>query len=88
MPGFETKRNQLGRQAALFAELDSALVAFRRAVSDLGMAESVTVYTDTEFNRTLTPNKSGRHRPRMGRAPSGDGRIDAGRTYLRPVPFP
>ena len=59
MPGFETKGNQLGRQAALFAELDSALVAFRRAVSDLGMAESVTVYTDTEFNRTLTPNRSG-----------------------------
>jgi uncharacterized protein (DUF1501 family) len=23
------------------------------------MAESVTVYTDTEFNRTLTPNKTG-----------------------------
>jgi len=59
MAGFETKRNQLGRQAILFAEMDSALVAFHRAVSDLGMAESVTVYTDTEFNRTLTPNKSG-----------------------------
>jgi uncharacterized protein (DUF1501 family) len=59
MPGFETKRNQLRRQAALFAELDSALVAFQRAVSDLGMSESVTVYTDTEFNRTLTPNKAG-----------------------------
>jgi uncharacterized protein (DUF1501 family) len=59
MAGFETKRNQLVRQAALFAEIDSALVAFYRAVSDLGMAENVTVYTDTEFNRTLTPNKTG-----------------------------
>ena len=59
MAGFETKRNQLTRQASLFAEMDSALAAFHRAVSDLGMAESVTVYTDTEFNRTLRPNKSG-----------------------------
>ncbi len=57
--GFETKQDELRRQAGLFAELDNALVKFYQAVSDLGMAESVTVYTDTEFNRTLTPNKSG-----------------------------
>jgi uncharacterized protein (DUF1501 family) len=57
--GFETKQDELRRQADLFAELDSALVMFYKAVSDLGMAESVTVYTDTEFNRTLTPNKTG-----------------------------
>jgi uncharacterized protein (DUF1501 family) len=59
MPGFETKQDQLKRQADLFAELDSALVMFYRGVNDLGMAESVTVYTDTEFNRTLTPNQTG-----------------------------
>jgi uncharacterized protein (DUF1501 family) len=57
--GFETNRDQLNRQAALFAELDDALVAFHRGVSELGMAQSVTVYTDTEFNRTLAPNRSG-----------------------------
>ena len=57
--GFETRQDELRRQAELFAELDSALVRFYKAVSDLGMAESVTVYTDTEFNRTLTPNKTG-----------------------------
>ena len=59
MAGFETKQDQLARQSSLFAELDSALVAFYGALKDLGMAESVTVYTDTEFSRTLTPNKSG-----------------------------
>jgi uncharacterized protein (DUF1501 family) len=57
--GFETRHDQLGRQASLFAELDSALVAFYGAVKGLGRAESVTVYTDTEFNRTLVPNKTG-----------------------------
>ena len=64
--GFETNQDQLNRQAGLFAELDSALVAFYRAVSELGMAESVTVYTDTEFNRTLVPNKTGGTRHAWG----------------------
>jgi uncharacterized protein (DUF1501 family) len=59
MSGFETKGNQAARQAALFAELDEALVGFYRGITDLGMAERVTVYTDTEFNRTLAPNKLG-----------------------------
>ncbi len=59
LAGFETVQDQLTRQAGLFAELDGALVAFHRAVSKLGLAEDVTVYTDTEFNRTLVPNKSG-----------------------------
>jgi len=57
--GFETNRDQLNRQAALFAELDGALTAFYRELSDLGMADAVTLYTDTEFNRTLAPNQFG-----------------------------
>jgi uncharacterized protein (DUF1501 family) len=57
--GFETGQDQLNRQALLFAELDGALVAFQRALSDLGLAENVTLYTDTEFNRTLAPNQTG-----------------------------
>jgi uncharacterized protein (DUF1501 family) len=59
MGGFETVQGRLATQAALFAELDDALVAFHRAVSAEGMAERVTVYTDTEFNRTLAPNQFG-----------------------------
>jgi uncharacterized protein (DUF1501 family) len=57
--GFETTRDQLNAQAALFAELDDALVTFYRALHDLGLSNNVTIYTDTEFNRTLAPNKSG-----------------------------
>jgi uncharacterized protein (DUF1501 family) len=59
MSGFSTSMDQLKRQAALFAELDAALTAFYGALKELGMAESVTVYTDTEFNRTLVPNRFG-----------------------------
>jgi uncharacterized protein (DUF1501 family) len=57
--GFATKQDQLNQQPRLFAELDAALVAFHRAVGQLGMGESVTVYTDTEYNRTLAPNQVG-----------------------------
>ena len=57
--GFETNREQLNAQAALFAELDDALVEFYRALRDLGLSNGVTIYTDTEFNRTLVPNKLG-----------------------------
>ena len=57
--GFATALDQLNQQARLFAELDAAVVAFHRAVGELGMGESVTVYTDTEFNRTLAPNQTG-----------------------------
>ncbi len=59
LAGFETVQDQLTRQSNLFAELDGALVAFYRAISKLGLAEGVTVYTDTDFNRTLAPNKTG-----------------------------
>ena len=59
MSGFSTSMDQLKRQAVLFAEFDAALVSFYRSLKELGMAESVTVYTDTEFNRTLVPNRFG-----------------------------
>ena len=57
--GFETNRDQLVAQAALFADLDDAVVAFYRALRELGLSHGVTIYTDTEFNRTLVPNKFG-----------------------------
>ena len=57
--GFATPSGQLSCQAALFAELDSALVAFHRAIAALGLSQSVTVYTDSEFNRALVPNQTG-----------------------------
>jgi len=59
LSGFETNRDQANTQTALFAELNDALVTFYQALGELGMADIVTTYTDTEFNRTLVPNQSG-----------------------------
>ncbi len=52
-------QNGSSQQSALFAELDDALSAFYQGLKDLGIAENTLVYTDTEFNRSLAPNKLG-----------------------------
>jgi len=43
----------------LLAQLDTALGAFQNAMVQLGMQDSVTAFTATEFGRSLTPNSSG-----------------------------
>src|SRR5258708_22496464 len=54
--GFDTHRDQLPRHAELLATLSDAMGAFYEATRELGIADRVTTYTDTDFNRTLTPN--------------------------------
>jgi uncharacterized protein (DUF1501 family) len=57
--GFDTHGNQLARQAELFAELDGAVAAFQEAVTEIGIANQVTLFTQTEFNRAFGPNGTG-----------------------------
>jgi uncharacterized protein (DUF1501 family) len=57
--GFDTHADQLSQQAALFTELNDAIVAFYGALQDLGIADRVTLFTQTEFNRALAPNARG-----------------------------
>ena len=59
LDGFDTHTRQLERHAGALQTLNDGLVAFYRAIQELGMAESVTIYTDTEFNRALAPNATG-----------------------------
>ena len=57
LSGFSTIAAQAPAHAVLLAELSSALGAFQQAMEDLGLSESVTVFTDSEHSRTLVPNK-------------------------------
>ena len=52
--------------AALYRELSPAMSAFLSATREMGMAQSVTTYTDTEFSRTLRPNTRGGADPAWG----------------------
>jgi len=53
--GFDTHFNQLINHASLMAELGKALAAFDDATREMGLAESVTTFTLSEFGRTLQP---------------------------------
>ena len=57
--GFDTHSNQLTRQEALFRTLNRSVTAFYRTAERLGIAEQTAIYTDTEFSRTLAPNRTG-----------------------------
>jgi uncharacterized protein (DUF1501 family) len=63
--GFDTHDGQVaadataGAHASLLAELDAALVAFDGAMGALGIADSVTTFTASDFGRTYRPNGAG-----------------------------
>jgi len=61
--GWDTHDNQLSgtenTHPVLLGQLDAALGAFQNALVQLGVENSVTAFTATEFGRSLTPNSSG-----------------------------
>ncbi len=57
--GFDHHDNQLALHAPLMRTLGDSLAAFYRATQALGVAESVTAFTESDFGRTFKPNSSG-----------------------------
>jgi len=54
--GYDTHASQLGAHANLMMQLSQAFRAFHEATTLLGIADSVTTFTASDFNRTFTPN--------------------------------
>jgi len=57
--GFDTHEDQLTPQGNLFAQLSQAMKAFYESTVTLGVANSVTTFTMSDFGRTLIPTGSG-----------------------------
>lgn len=58
--GFDTHGDdQLQRQQENFSEINDAVTAFQAAMVELGLAESVTLFTASDFGRTLASNGQG-----------------------------
>lgn len=58
--GFDTHGDdQLQRQNELFAEIGSAVEAFHAATVELGVANQVTLFSASDFGRTLASNGAG-----------------------------
>ena len=56
MGSFDTHTAQLNTQANLFTQLSQGLSAFFNATEELGVSDSVTTFTESDFGRTLQPN--------------------------------
>jgi uncharacterized protein (DUF1501 family) len=57
--GFDTHDDQLADQPGLLANVSASLEAFYKATVELGVASSVTTFTQSDFGRTLTSNGDG-----------------------------
>ena len=59
--GFDTHTDQLNSQTALYQQLSDAISAFSTAMADssIAAADDVTLFTESEFNRTFQPNTNG-----------------------------
>lgn len=57
--GFDTHSGQLLGQAGLFAQMSQAMRAFYDEMNAQGLADKVTQFTMTDFNRTFNPTGTG-----------------------------
>jgi uncharacterized protein (DUF1501 family) len=57
--GFDTHDNQATSLPALHAEIDTAITAFYQALGELGLVNNVTLFTASDFGRTLAINGDG-----------------------------
>jgi uncharacterized protein (DUF1501 family) len=57
--GFDTHDNQVTDQPNLLADVSASIAAFHAATVELGLAEQVTTFTQSDFGRTLTSNGDG-----------------------------
>lgn len=86
--GFDTHGNQIagsvqdGEHARLLKSLGDAMACFHNAMKGIGLADSVTLFTQSDFGRTFKPNSSsgtdhawGNHHLVLG------GAVRGGRTY-------
>ena len=59
MDGFDVHDNQNKNQPGLFTQLTDALMYFQATIDELGLSESITTFTASDFGRSLTSNGDG-----------------------------
>jgi uncharacterized protein (DUF1501 family) len=57
--GFDTHDNQNTLQPGLLGDVSNSLAAFQAGLTELGIADSVVTFTQSDFGRTLTSNGDG-----------------------------
>jgi uncharacterized protein (DUF1501 family) len=54
--GFDTHSDQVAKHAELMGGLSESMAAFYQATVELGVANQITSFTQSDFNRTFQPN--------------------------------
>lgn len=57
--GFDSHDDQVENQPGLLGNVSASIAAFYAATEELGLADSVTTFTQSDFGRTLTSNGDG-----------------------------
>lgn len=79
--GFDTHNAELVTHGSLMTILSKNLSAFYAAMGELGMQENVTMFTASDFGRTLAPNTDGSDHAWGGHAMVLGGAVAGGRYY-------
>jgi len=79
--GFDTHDDQLRDQPRLLADISRSVKAFHDAMNELGLGEQVTLFTQSDFGRTLTSNGDGSDHGWGGVQMVVGGAVRGGRMY-------
>lgn len=79
--GWDHHDEVINNQQAMFSALDGALTAFWSALGELGLQDRVTVFTASDFGRTLTSNGEGSDHAWGGNQFVLGGSVNGGRVY-------
>ena len=79
--GWDHHEDTLGQQADMLPALDAGLGQFQIALEELGLSQSVTTFTISDFGRTLTSNGKGSDHGWGGNAMIMGGAVRGGQLY-------
>ena len=85
MGGFDTHANQMRDQPVLMARVAQSIDYFMNAMRTMGLLDNVTLFTASDFGRTLNSNGDGSDHG-WGSAPLHRGRRGQGRHHPRHLP--
>ncbi len=83
--GWDTHSAQPGANSASHTELDNALFAFHQTMVGLGLSSNVTVFTASDFGRTLQGNGDGTDHGWGGHHFIVGGAVNGGKIYGAPL---
>lgn len=79
--GFDQHDDLVADQPGLLANVSASIKSFHDALNEIGMAESVTLFTHSDFGRTLTSNGDGSDHAWGGIQLVSGGAVRGGRFY-------